>query len=49
MSIMQEFMDDNLKQIKKLAKFDIEKEEQYQRMTVNDFMMHISILSADEE
>jgi hypothetical protein len=45
---MQDFSDEQREQIKKLAKFDIEKEEQYKRMGVEDFMFHLLILSENE-
>lgn len=42
---MQDFMDESREQIKKLAKFDIQKEEQFKRMGVEDFMFHLLIIS----
>lgn len=46
---MQDFSDDGREQIKKLAKFDIEKEEQFKRMGVEDFMFHLLVLSESKE
>lgn len=42
---MQDFADESRLQIKKLAKFDIEKEEQFKRMGVEEFMFHLLGLS----
>lgn len=46
---MQDFQDENREQIKKLAKFDLEKEELFKRMGVEDFMFHLMILSENKE
>ena len=46
---MQEFADESREQIKKIAKFDITKEEQFKRMGVEDFMFHLLILSESKE
>lgn len=45
---MQEFLDDQEIQVKKLAKFDVEKEENFKRLTVYEFLFHVSVLSEQD-
>ena len=49
MSIMQDFHDESREQIKKIAKFDIAKEELFKRMGVEDFLFHLLVLSENKE
>jgi len=42
-------MDESREQIKKIAKLDISKEEQFKRMGVEDFMFHLLILSETKD
>lgn len=46
---MQDFADEQREQIKKLAKFDISKEELFKRMGVEDFLFHLLILSENKD
>jgi hypothetical protein len=45
---MQEFYDDQEIQIKKLAKFDIMKGEELKKLTVYEFMFHLSVIHEEE-
>lgn len=38
---MQEFLDQQEVQLKKLTNFDIGKEQEYKRMSVYDFLFHL--------
>lgn len=41
---MQEFLDGQEIQIKKLSNFDLGKEQDFKRMSVYDFLFHLSAL-----
>lgn len=46
---MQEFYDEQNIQVKKLAKFDIEKEEAYKRMSCYEFIFHVWVLDENNQ
>lgn len=46
---MQEFLDDNEMQVKKIAKFDLDNEKELNRLSVYDFLFHLSALLAEQD
>ena len=47
-SVMQERFDDQEIQIKKLAKFDVGKEEELKRLSVYEFLFHLSVIREED-
>ena len=45
---MQEFLDEQSIQIKKLAKFDVVKEEELKRLSVYEFLFHLSVVREED-
>jgi len=45
---MQEFLDEQEIQIKKLAKYDIAKEEEFKRLSVYEFLFHLSVIREED-
>jgi hypothetical protein len=45
---MQEFLDEQEIQVKKLAKYDIAKEEEFKRLTTYDFLFHLSVIREED-
>lgn len=46
--MMQDYQDEQEIQVKKLAKFDVEREIFYRKMPVYDYLFHISALKNEE-
>lgn len=46
---MQEYLDDSEMQVKKIAKFDLDNEKELNRLSVYDFLFHLSALLAEQD
>ncbi len=46
---MQDFMDEQDMQIKKIAKFELDNEIQLNKLSVYDFLFHLQTLLAEQE
>lgn len=46
---MQEYYDEQELQVKKLAKFDIEKEEAFKKLPVYEYLFHVWLVSDQQE
>lgn len=47
-SIMQERYDDQIVQVKKLAKFDIAKQEELMKLSAYEFLFHLSVIKEED-
>jgi hypothetical protein len=46
---MQEFLDEQEKQVKKMAKFDLDEEDRLKKLSVYEFLFHLQCLHDESE
>lgn len=46
--MMQDFLDEQEIQVKKIAKFDLQEEERLKRLSVYDFLFHLQCLHDED-